>query len=181
MDESDKELIDSFLDGSDAAFERLYERYRQPLYGYLRNMLRPADADDVFQQSWIKVCSALPGFRADGRFGPWLFRIAHNLAVDTFRRNRRRGGIECANADADWPVPDEPWHELAEKELQRKLEEALTELAPEQLAVFRMRHEKISFRVIATEQRCAVPTAIMRMQYAKKKLKRILEPFRGER
>ena len=51
----------------------------------------------------------------------------------------------------------------------------------EQLAVFRMRHEKISFRVIATEQRCAVPTAIMRMQYAKKKLKRILEPFRGER
>lgn len=181
VDESDKELIDSFLAGSDAAFERLYNRYRQPLYGYLRSMLRSADADDVFQQSWIKVCSALPGFRADGRFGPWLFRIARNLAIDTFRKNRRRSGVECACDSADLPVSGEPWHSLAEKELCRNLEAALTELAPEQLAVFRMRGDEISFRVIAANQQCAVQTAVMRMQYAKKKLKRFLEPFRRER
>lgn len=181
VEESDKELIDAFLAGSDSAFEQLYNRYRQPLYGYLRNLLRPSDADDVFQQSWIKAYSALPGFRGEGKFGPWLFRIARNLAIDTFRRNRRRGGVECPCDCADRPVSAEPWHDLAEKELVRKLEEALKELAPEQLAVFRMRGQEISFRVIAADQKCAVQTAIMRMQYAKKKLKRFLEPFRRER
>ncbi|MBS1368961.1 MAG: sigma-70 family RNA polymerase sigma factor [Lentisphaeria bacterium] len=178
MDESDRELIDSFLNGSDAAFERLYNRYQQQLYGYLRSMLRNADADDVFQQTWIRVCSALPGCRTDGSFRPWLFRIARNLAIDAIRRNNRRGGIECKCENADLPSGTEPWHSLAEEELRRKLEEALDELAPEQLAVFRMRQNEISFRVIAEGQHCAVQTAVMRMQYALKKLKRKLEEFR---
>lgn len=97
------ELIHSYLEGSDAAFERLYNRYRRPLYGYLRSMLAPADADDVFQQTWVRACAALPGYRCRGKFQAWLFRIGRNLALDAIRRTARRRKIEAEDKTAADP------------------------------------------------------------------------------
>lgn len=111
MDENDMELIHSYLEGSDAALERLYNRYRRPLYGYLRSMLAPADADDVFQQTWVRACAALPGYRCRGKFQAWLFRIGRNLALDAIRRTARRRKIEAEDKTAADPPAAAPGEE----------------------------------------------------------------------
>lgn len=175
------ELIGAYLGGSDAAFERLYERYRRPLYGYLRSMLSAADADDAFQQTWVRACAALPGYRCRGKFQAWLFRIARNLAVDAVRRCRRRREVGEEESAADVPGEREPWSEMADAELLRLLEEALRELPPEQRAVFAMRREEISFKIIAARQECPVNTAVVRMRYACGKVREFLEKRMGGR
>ena len=179
MEESDIELIGAYLSGSDAAFERLYNRYRQPLYGYLRSMLSAADADDAFQQTWVRACAALPGYHCRGKFQAWLFRIARNLAVDAIRRRDRRREVEPEESGADLPEEREPWHGMADEELRLLLEEALCELPPEQRAVFAMRREAISFRIIAARLECPVNTAVVRMRYACGRIKIFLEKRMG--
>ena len=178
MDAADSELIDSYLNGSDADFERLYRRYRQPLYGYLRSMLPAADADDVFQQTWVRVCAALPGYRCRGKFAAWLFRIGRNLAVDLQRRRHCRRELELADDGSDCPVESEWDGDWADAALLRQLGAALRQLSPEQRAVFEMRRRDIAFKVIAARQDCSVNTAIVRMGYAMKKLQRALREFR---
>jgi len=181
VEESDLELIGSYLSGSDAAFERLYNRYKQPLYGYLRSMLPVADADDAFQQTWVRACAALPGYRCRGKFQAWLFRIARNLAVDAIRRRTRRREVSPEESGEDFPDGGTPpWGEMADAELTRLLEEALRELPPEQLAVFAMRKNRISFKVIAARQACPVNTAVVRMRYAIGRLKAFIGKNMGE-
>lgn len=179
VEESDLQLIGSYLSGSDAAFERLYNRYRQPLYGYLRSMLSAADADDAFQQTWVRACAALPGYRCQGKFQAWLFRIARNLAVDAIRRRDRRREVEPEESGADLPEEREPWRAMADDEFRLLLEEALRELPPEQRAVFVLRQEEVSFRLIAARQECPVNTAVVRMRYACGKIREFLEKRMG--
>lgn len=168
VEENDRELIRSYLNGSDAAFERLYERYKRPLYGYLLSMLPTADADDVFQQTWVRACAALPGYHCRGKFQAWLFRIARNQAVDLIRHRSRRSELESE-------YTPEPKHQAVNEELKQQLEEALRQLGPEQRAVFQMRRKNLSFRIIAAEQQCTVNTAVRRMHYAIDKLKKMLK------
>ncbi len=175
MEENDSELIQAYLEGSDAAFERLYRRHRQALYGYLRSLLSETDADDTFQQTWLRVCAALPGYRNHDRFRAWLFRIARNLAFDEIRRRNRRKEVGPEEAEEQFVPESEPWRQFADEELRHRLSEALSQLAPEQRAVFRMRRNEVSFRVIAAQENCSVNTAIVRMRYAVRKLKKILE------
>ena len=174
VEENDKELIESYLNGSDAAFEKLYNRFKKQLYGYLRSMLPVTEADDVFQKTWIRACSALPRYRCRGRFQAWLFRIGRNQAVDSIRRHLSRRELELEAESADFPVEQEPWRVISDEEFRCKLEEALASLSPEQQAVFEMRRNNIAFKIIAARQECPVNTAIVRMYYAMKKLRSIL-------
>ncbi|MPN41638.1 ECF RNA polymerase sigma-E factor [bioreactor metagenome] len=138
-----------------------------------------ADADDVFQQTWIRACAALPGYRCQGKFQAWLFRIGRNLAVDAIRRRICRGEVEPLESGAEPPDEREPWNSMDDDELKRLLEEALRELPPEQRAVFAMRRNEVSFKVIAARQHCPVNTAVVRMRYAVGKIREFLEKRMG--
>lgn len=176
----DYDLIRGYLDGRAEDFDLLYERYRRPVYAYLNNLLPPAAADDLFQQLWLKVIDKLPNYRHRDRFPAWLFRIAHNLVIDQFRREKRRGS-EVALDEPEVPelaeVRGEPWRGLANEELQRALEAALAELQTEQREVFLLRQQEMSFREIAALQKCSINTALARMQYALKNLQRKLQSW----
>ena len=81
-------LIKEYLAGNDRAFTVLYERYKGLLYSYLNRLLdndRPS-ADDLFQQTWIKVIDQLAHYEDRQQFSAWLLRIAHNLTIDWFRK-----------------------------------------------------------------------------------------------
>jgi len=175
-DMQDIELIRSYLDGNADAFDVLYGRYRQKLYGYLRNLLRGQDAlaDDLFQKTWLKAIDGLAKYEDQEKFSAWLFRIAYHLALDTFRSVKRKAeekfdeSLELvlaapASSDADQP--------LQNRELANAISEAVSELPPEMRAVFLMRKEDIPFRKIAEIQKCSVNTCLARMQYALKKLR----------
>ena len=88
----DVQLIHAWINGDARAFDMLYDRYKQPLYGYLHNLFRGENAniDDIFQRTWLKVIEHLPKYQDQEKFSAWLMRIAGNLAIDFFRSRKRR-------------------------------------------------------------------------------------------
>jgi RNA polymerase sigma-70 factor (ECF subfamily) len=83
---TDEELMQAYLAGDAQAFDALYARYRAPVYRYIARLL-PAglDADGVYQECWLKLVRHRRRWSRDAPFRPWLYRIAHNAAVDALR------------------------------------------------------------------------------------------------
>lgn len=177
----DPELIRRCLAGDHQAFHALYGRYRLQVYSYLGNML-PGDShlvDDLFQQTWIRVLDNLDRYEHRQRFLAWLFRIAHNLAVDHIRRRSRHETVEL-----DERLPDEEageaWENMDRDTLLRAVAAATATLAPEQREVLALRQQGMPFREIAELQNTNINTVLGRMHYAVKRLRRILGDYMTE-
>ena len=94
-DKTDEELMLAYAGGDLLAFEMLYKRHRGMLYRFLLRTLRHrADADELFQDTWSRLIAARERYRPDARFTTWLLQIAHNLAIDRFRRQRPQASDE---------------------------------------------------------------------------------------
>ena len=180
-------LIKEYLSGDDQAFTLLYERYKALLYSYLNRLLdnnRPS-ADDLFQQTWIKVVDQLPHYEHRQQFSAWLLRIAHNLTIDYFRKCGRLSQYEAGSLDdsetaIDPPDKDnEPWRGMHREELEKAVSDAVGKLSPELREVFLLRRENISFREIAVIQKCSINTALARMQYALRNLRKSLADWKS--
>lgn len=169
---SDDELIAAYLQGDDKAFDGLYERYKRQLYSYLNRLFggQHSQIDDVFQQTWIKIIEKLPCYCSRQRFVAWAFRIAHNLAMDYYRKVGRQGMVVGDESLQNIEVVNEPWSSIDRRELKEIIDKALESLSPELREVFLLRQEKISFKEIAEIQECSINTALGRMQYALKRL-----------
>ena len=99
---SDEELILAYLEGDSDSFTVLYERYKRPLYAYLNRMLgNHAQSDDVFQQTWIRVVRRLGEYESKQKFFAWLTMIAHNLAIDQFRREKKSAELPLDDENVD--------------------------------------------------------------------------------
>src|SRR5688500_9970024 len=118
-DPPDSELVRRAQNGDSAGFGTLYERYFDKVYGYLAFKLgNPTDAEDVAEQVFLKALESLGGYKWTGvPFQAWLFRIAHNMMVDTLRRRARRPTepIDTALGLSDERRSVEPEAMLAEK------------------------------------------------------------------
>ena len=87
----DKELIDIAIQGREDTFEELVRRYQKPIASYVYRMLNDYDASlDVTQEVFIKVYKSLERYSSDYKFSTWLYRIAHNAAIDYIRRNSKK-------------------------------------------------------------------------------------------
>ncbi len=182
--ESDGVLVKNYLAGDEAAFDALYERYKKPLYSYLNRFLGSGtNADDVFQQTWLKAIAKLPGYQSREKFFSWLSMIAHNLAVDSFRREKTAGELPLEDdaAAAIEAPPQEAWREMDSTELGQAISEALSSLTPDLREVFLLRNEGLSFKEIAEIQKCPLNTALGRMNYALKNLRKLLDGWRKQR
>ena len=178
---SDEELILAYLEGDSDSFTVLYERYKRPLYAYLNRMLgNHAQSDDVFQQTWIRVVRRLGEYESKQKFFAWLSMIAHNLAIDQFRREKKSAELplDDENVAVSEPVTHtEPWMRMHNRELGKALREAAEGLAEEQKEVFLLRQEGLSFKEIAEVQNCSINTVLGRMQYAVKNLRKRLNEW----
>ncbi len=84
----DTQLIEFVLNGQEDGFEELVKRYQRPIVGYVFRMLNDYDsALDVSQEVFIKVYNSLNRYRSEYKFSTWLYRIAHNAAIDHIRKN----------------------------------------------------------------------------------------------
>ncbi len=178
---SDEELILAYLEGDSDSFTILYERYKRPLYAYLNRMLgNHAQSDDVFQQTWIRVVRRLGEYESKQKFFAWLSMIAHNLAIDQFRREKKSAELplDDENVAVSEPVTHtEPWMRMHNRELGKALREAAEGLAEEQKEVVLLRQEGLSFKEIAEVQNCSINTVLGRMQYAVKNLRKRLNEW----
>src|SRR5262245_33451448 len=96
----DSALMLRYRDGDLRAFEVLYARHKGPLYRYLQRLCRDRDAvNDLFQEVWGKVIASRERYEARAQFNTFLFRIAHNCAIDYFRRAGRVPAGRLADVD----------------------------------------------------------------------------------
>ncbi|MCK5145471.1 sigma-70 family RNA polymerase sigma factor [bacterium] len=178
INQNDAIWVRSYQKGSDKAFNKLYDRYERPLFSYLLKMLNNKQiAEDVFQQTWMKVIKALPEYREQQRFGSWLFGIAHHAAIDQIRKTGKQLVDEFASEtldeiDAGAETPDTI---LIKDEDSARLYEAVEQLPVAQRSVILMRlHGEISFKEIADIEKCSINTVLGRMHYAIANLKKVL-------
>jgi RNA polymerase sigma-70 factor (ECF subfamily) len=174
----DTELINLFLQGDETGFETLYYRYRKNLYGFLNNMTRDANtADEVFEETWLKVIDNLQKYRDDGKFSAWLFRVARNIFYDKCRKKKTICEVEFDDVMLDETMTatlPEPDREMSAAELGKWIQTGLEELPDEQKEVFLLRQQDLSFKEISDLQKCSINTVLSRMQYALKSLKNFL-------
>ena len=99
---SDQELLNSYLSGNENALERLIHRHKDKVYTSIYLMVKDQYlAEDIFQETFIKAIDTLRAgkYNEEGKFAPWVMRIAHNLCIDFFRKTKRTPGIVTSEGD----------------------------------------------------------------------------------
>lgn len=177
----DAELVRRFQQGDSAAFEALVRRYQRDLFTFLVRFAGNREiAEDLFQETFVKVLQALPAYREQGRFGPWLFGIANRVAVDAWRRERARRRRVVQDPMAVDLAADPsllPDRAVEQAQLVRQVERVLASLPEKQRRVFLLRqHGALSFKEIAGVTGEPLNTVLSHMHYAIARLRRLLEP-----
>ena len=184
MDDNDAELLAAYRRGDAEALGRLVEKYKRPLFGFLaRFAANPGEADDWFQETWVRAIEHMNAFQHRNLLG-WLFKIAHRLIIDQSRRRKPDASLDAPGTESGDPLVDalaaggpSPAAEAAGRDLGRHIEAAAARLPLEQREVFWLRMQAgLPFKEIARIQRCSINTALARMQYALDKLRPALEP-----
>ena len=136
----DAQLVERVVAGDGEAFRQLVERYQRPVYGLLLRMVRaPALAEDLAQEALIKAYRAIATFDRSRQFSSWLFKIAHNTAIDHLRKNRPPTvPLESSEGDRLDPLallaaPESrsPEARARGRDLAEALQEALSALRPD--------------------------------------------------
>ena len=149
---NDLELVELFQHGNEASFNELVRRYQEKVYWIAHRFVNDHDqADDIVQEVFVKVYSALKKFRGESSVYTWLYRIAVNVALNTLRKQRARDFIRIDEFFETAEKENEQPDAIYEKDEQQKLiEEAITKLPEKQKAVFILRyHEELSYEEIA--------------------------------
>ncbi len=175
----DAELIRAYQNGEAEAFETLVRKYERPLFTFLLRLVgNRQSAEDLFQDTFLRVLRALPKYQEDGRFSGWLFGIANNLAVDLLRRQRVQRSYFLVDDEALAAAID--YHSAADAEVEsaevmRLVEGALQQLPEKQRQVFLLRqHGDLSFKEIAELLGEPLNTVLSHMHYAVTKLRQQL-------
>jgi len=179
----DKDLIRQFIAGKDASFELLLNRYRDRIFSYIIYTVRDEDlANDIFQDTFIKVIKTLKkgNYNEEGKFLPWVMRIAHNLIIDHFRRSKRIPVLENSqDVDQFRKVASDELNvekAMVKGQIHREVKELVKTLPKEQKQVLIMRiYCEMSFKEIAEHSNVSINTALGRMRYALINLRKLMK------
>jgi len=150
MDEP--ELIRAAQQGDQRAFEQLVRLYDQSVLRLATNLLRsPEEANDIYQEAFLRVFKNLHTFRFDCSFHTWLYRIVSNLCLDALRKRKVRreessvietseGLLDRMDAVEERRADSDPERSLESQELKQRIQQVLGGLTPRERAVFEMRH-----------------------------------------
>ena len=184
---TDEELVVSYAEGNNCAFEILLSRHKQSLFSYILYMVRNRDlADDIFQDTFIKAILTIKQGRytENGKFRAWITRIAHNLIVDCFRQERNENTV--SNDEYEFDLFNN--FRLCEDNIEVTMVKAqvfddvrrLVEYLPDtQREVLNMRYyQELSFKEIADKTGVSINTALGRMRYAILNMRKIADDNR---
>ena len=178
MADTDEALMLAYAGGDAAAFERLYARHKGPVFRYvLRSVKARGEAEELFQDIWMKVVQARSRYAATAKFTTWLYTVAHNRLVDHWRAKGLT--IVASTDDEESNVPElaaapsaEP-HRLSEaRETLERLAAAVQALPLAQREAFLLHHEgELTVAEIAAATGTNEEAAKSRLRYAMTKLR----------
>jgi RNA polymerase sigma-70 factor (ECF subfamily) len=180
---SDQELIQQYLEGKESAFEVLLLRHKNRVFTHVLIKVRDRDlANDIFQDTFIKVVNTLKAgkYNEEGKFLPWVMRIAHNLVIDHFRRSKKMPFVRETEEFSPFSILDNKetnaQDDMIESQIHQDIRHLVEMLPDEQREVVMMRHYKgMSFKDIAECSNVSINTALGRMRYALINMRKMAE------
>lgn len=179
---NDQDLVKLYITGDENGLKELLNRYKSKIYTSIYLMVKDQYlAEDIFQEAFVKVINTLRSgrYNEEGKFLPWVIRIAHNLVIDHFRKEKRAPVITSADGTDvlntlqfyDESTEDKMLRDQTHKDLK-----AMIQLLPdEQKEVLLMRHYgELSFKEIADLTDVSINTALGRMRYALSNLRKMI-------
>lgn len=169
------DLVRGLKAGDPAAFDTLVREFGDRLYRFVRRLVGERWADDLTQDTFVRVYRSVGAYRPTGRFEAWVFTVANHACLDFLRRRRPEAALTGEERD---PAEVPPLERMEEDERRRALLEAVERLPLEQKQVFLLREEAgMSFQEIADVLRCPLNTALGRMHYAMEHLRKALKTY----
>ena len=180
---NDSELVSRYIKNSDEkAFETLVRRYKSKVYTTIYLIVKDTFvAEDLMQDTFIKAVDVLRSgrYNDEGKFLPWVLRIAHNMAIDYFRRDKRYPNVVFEDGSSVFNTLDfaeDSFEEIQIREESHSHLRSLIKMLPDtQREVLVMRHyEDMSFQEIADATGVSINTALGRMRYALINLRKMM-------
>ncbi len=179
----DEQLVSSYIAGNNDALSILIQRHRIKVLSFLVSKVRDKSlAEDLVQDTFIKVIKTLKkgNYNEQGKFLPWVMRIAYNLCIDYFRKNKKlkllRSNDNFNIFDIIKDKSDSMEHQIIQKKIIDDLKLIINDLPFEQCKVLKMRYySSMSFHEIAEECDISINTALGRMRYALINLRKMIQ------
>ncbi len=180
---SDQELVRQYIEGDHSSLELLIKKHESKIFSYIMLIVKDRHlAEDIFQDTFIKVINTLRAgaYNEEGKFLPWVMRIAHNLIIDFFRKSKRMPMVENSEEYDifetlrifDQTIEDK----MVVEQIHRDVKSLIEYLPEEQKQVLKMRHySDMSFKDIAEQTNVSINTALGRMRYALINLRKLVD------
>ena len=180
---NDQDLIKLYLDGEESVLEELLRRHKSKIYTSIYLLVKDQYlAEDIFQDAFIKVINTLRSgkYNEEGKFLPWVMRIAHNLVIDYFRREKRAPVITSADGTDVFSTlqfsEENAEDRILREQTHMDLRSMIRLLPEDQKEVLIMRHyADLSFKEIADLTGVSINTALGRMRYALSNLRKMMK------
>ncbi|KPM47290.1 RNA polymerase sigma factor [Jiulongibacter sediminis] len=179
---NESELVSAYIRGDESAFSTLVERYKSKIYTTIYLVVKDQEiAEDLMQDTFIKAIKTLRNgkYNEEGKFLPWILRIAHNLAIDHFRRAKRYPKVVFEDGSSVFNTLNFSENSIETRQIKKESHEHLRglikQLPEQQREVLIMRHyEEMSFQEIADATGVSINTALGRMRYALINLRKMM-------
>ena len=180
---SDSELVSSYIDGNEKSLETLIKRHKQRIYSFIYSKVLDRDlTEDIFQDTFIKVIRTLKlgNYNEQGKFVSWVMRIAHNLVIDHFRKNKRIPKFENSyDFDIFSVLSDSSLNaekSLIKDQILNDVKKLIEYLPNDQKEVLKYRfYNDMSFKEISEKTGVSINTSLGRMRYALINLRNIID------
>lgn len=183
---TDNELVSRFISGEDDAIEAIICRYKNKLFTYINLTVKNQHlAEDIFQDTFVKVIKSLQEgkYQDNGKLLSWIMRIAHNLIIDHFRREKQIN--MRSNDDFEMDIFNSPRYseatieqELVNNQVMSDVRKLIDQLPPDQKEIILLRHYGgLSFKEIADQTNVSINTALGRMRYAILNMRKMIEQY----
>ena len=179
----DSVLVSKYINGDEASLAILIKRHQQRLFSFIYSKIQDKDiTEDVFQDTFIKVIRTLKkgNYNEEGKFLPWVMRIAHNLVIDHFRKSNRMPTFKNTDEFDIFSVLGDgrlnAEKQLIQDQIHTDVRELVNELPDEQKEVLIMRmYKDMSFKEISENTGVSINTALGRMRYALINMRKLIE------
>ncbi len=176
-------LVKDYVAGNEEALVTLIKRHESKIYGFIYSKVSDRDvSNDIFQDTFIKVIKTLKSnsYNEEGKFLPWVMRIAHNLVIDYFRKNKKMPMYRETEEFSVFSImTDESLtieNQLIANQVEMDLQKLIEELPEDQKEVLVMRmYKDMSFKEISEVTGVSINTSLGRMRYALMNLRKVID------
>jgi len=180
---TDAVLVSNYINGDEQSLSVLIKRHKQKIYSFIYSKVFDRDiTEDVFQDTFIKVIRTLKlgKYNEEGKFLPWVMRIAHNLVIDHFRKNSRMPKFDNSNDFNIFSVLSDSSlnaeKAIIKSQVEEDIKRLIEELPEDQKEVLVMRmYNDMSFKEISENTGVSINTALGRMRYALINLRKVID------